>query len=481
MWTPSFVASLSSKVTSAASIASQDEINLFDANLGLISRTLQLLRGGPPEPRGILHLLSLLSRHGESSARREVVREGKPILDAIKDHLGRDSDIVEFGVATLAHALESVLDRDFPTNLFEKLRMYLLLTVTVNVCLDPTVSHTVALHAIPIIMHGIRACPWQLVKKNVTPALVFVAALSRSDNISLRCAALFIYSGLYDLPPVSNRVPICTNPSLNLTSRRLPPDLRRAVEDYGIDRCEATLLEKCTKALTQGIQDLIMTGDLYTFGTTMAEHLLHSRYTRSTGDIAPHLQRSRSSYRSWEDCMRAAAGCLRARRDPRHLDMADVLDLETAVSGGTGDPEDGVVLAREVLKRNPRHAFAHMILCIHTNDPVEAVQTAQRGLDLSDLTPFIRRSILRCLMHTHASAAWNILLGASPADERLRIAGAAGVKIALQYAEAFIAEAPPDCSHLSQVLDEYIVHTFVLAGSGLSENLSELEVSLGFV
>ena len=220
-------------------------------------------------------------------------------------------------------------------------------------------------------------------------------------------------------------------------------------------------------------------GDFFTFGVTMAQHLLHSRCIRRSCDI-PNLEQVAKPYRSWEDCMRAAAECLRGRGDPKYLDMADVLDLETAVSGGTGDRAGAVAMAREVLKRNPSHAYAHMIICIHTGVNT-GLDVGQNGLKLPGATPFIRRSILKCLTQVYTITALDLLLRAPPADTHLRRTGAETLTMAREYAEMFIAEAPPDCTDLVDVLDAYILHTFILRGSELSENLSELKVRTGFV
>ena len=88
---------------------------------------------------------------------------------------------------TLAHALEAAHNSNFDPDIFDDLRLDMIFTAVTGVLLNPSVSHSVTLHAIPIIMYGVSAWPWELMEMaRMTGPLVFIAALTRSDNIQLQ-------------------------------------------------------------------------------------------------------------------------------------------------------------------------------------------------------------------------------------------------------------------------------------------------------
>lgn len=420
------------------------------------------------DPSRVLRLLSVLALHGDTLVKQEVIRRGRRVLDAIHAH--RDNMLAaEFGVVALSHALEATYLHSGHEPFDFKDLLSAVLTLSTTLLCDPHPSHNLVLHIIPILIHGVEMLSRGHLQQ-ITPQLEFFAALTRSTNISLRRASLIVFQTL-NPREVNNYRP--RRPPFSVRSHQIPPLLRRALEDYGFERCETWLVERFTNIIVKAVHDFVKDRDLYKFGVTMAEHLPQSTYIHRPEDY-PDFAHPSSPYTTWKEYLPAAAKILRKRGDAVHLDMADILDLEYMFSGV--NVERRVSFAREVLARNPQHAFAHMVLCVNLQYGEEAEQVAKDGLDLPSATPFLRRFFLRRLMAAGAAIASSVLLAASPSDERMRRDGTQRLDAALRYAEQLMNEAPPDSTEMIEAIDFYLAYTFVLRGSELSDDLSELQV-----
>ncbi|KAI0748751.1 hypothetical protein C8Q80DRAFT_756778 [Daedaleopsis nitida] len=428
---------------------------------GVTSKALQLLGTAqavdPCTRRRTLHLVSMLSRYEDEPGVKMSLRKGNLALKTFR-RFPSDPRMRDFAIATVAHSVDvEIRDYDLATGWPE--------TIT-SALADPFAAHDELRHAIPILIYFAHGRSSHEMEK-LPGITAFFAALSRSYDITLRCLSMWTLVGI---PSLFDNMPT----SFVLTPERLPPHLRRTLEEYGMDRCDSILMERFMRKLSPILRDLVKYHDLYKFGTVMAEHLVLSQYV-CRYKYLPKFPVKGLPYETWKHALPAAAKVLRERGDAAHLDMADILDLEFMISCST-DPNEKLSLARAVIARNPRHGFARMVFCLEAQDREEAIRVAEEGLELCrDASPYIRRQLLRHLAQDNTQKGWFLLLGASLSDVERRSAGASCLEAVARYAGMFISEAPPDAEYLVHVLDLYLVNMLILRGSALSENLSELQ------
>ena len=452
-----------------------------EALQGVLQKVLQLL--AIPVDRGrVLQALSILTKTDER--RRKVwvtvLSSNTSILDVLRDN-GDDPSVTKFALAVIAHSLQSTYTRGPPVNKSKGLspvdiNVTELFKLTMNSLDGPFPGHGVVLHALTILDFCVRVYAHGSTQP-ITPALHLLAAFTRSANISLRCVAVSALESLAtsSTDPAPAPVPVPAR-SLARVLEDCPLHLRQLMENYGMERCELMEVERVSIKIVDILRIFVEDRDLYRLGTTLAYHLVRTTYTSRYDQFPDFAAAGVPREHRWKQCMRAAAEVLRERGDDAHLDMADVLDLEYMFS--TSPPDRIVAFARKVLRRNPRHAFAHFCLCsnLPVLGPGEALQFATQGLELPDASPYMRRAFLTILLELSHTRAWNLLLGASPADAEMRKEGIVALEDALRYADMFFPESPPDCQALVRFLNRYITDTLILRGAGIGEDLSELQV-----
>ena len=447
---------------------------------GVVSKVVQLLNT-PVDGTRLLRLLAILTQHGsDASLKLEVLRAGGKLLRLI-GHIQDDPFTIGYGVVGLAHSLEAAYVIDSAPDVTSLLRQLSLPTLP-RIVLDmirslppsSLQSYNIVVHAIHVLIFGADTCPWDQ-RHMINPSLKFLAAFLRSKDIGVRLTALNSFMSLHpDEKPRAVVLPLLHDPE------DFPPNVRRLIGDHGLLHFESTLFGRCQRRFLRAVLDFVRTSDLYKYGITVADILLECEVVDPHEAGLPNLEHVVQPYNvSWWACLSIAARHLRGRRDSYHLDMADVIDLEL-LSVGSVSGAEAVLFARNVLQRNPNHVYAHFVLQSRTTDREEQLRIARHGLDLEGVSPYIRRQTLLALMNTSAYKAWLSLFQAPPQDYQTRRQAEEYIATALRYAEIYISEAPLDCHDLGEVLDLYIANTFVLKGSQLDQDLSELQVGDAF-
>ncbi|TFK93224.1 hypothetical protein K466DRAFT_581180 [Polyporus arcularius HHB13444] len=445
---------------------------------GLLAGTAELLAVDHADQGCLLKLFSLIVRHGSDSVKLEILRHHMlPMIVVLERHL-KDPHASEFGVIAVSHCYEAVhppFSLKNPPGIADG-GLALSMEAIVEIFRRSNPSHNLILHGLPILMLHARLCPWDMVD-DLTPSLQLFCAMTRSENIILRCAAMWVFLGVYP-KELEDATPDLFSPlEFDDSLEDLPADLRAAMESYGIDRCETTLLRRCTEGFLDLLWDFLDDRSLYKFGRTMADILVQGRYVYGDDDI-PDYENSDLPFSDWVECMPAAARVLRQHPhgSAADLDRADVLDLEYLImTKPSAEVED---FARRVMARNPQHAYAHVIFCMRAADHEEVLQVAKDGLQIEHITPYMRRHLLLVLMDRHIAKAWTLLLEATPANARRRRLGTDALLVGLEYAQVLMREAPPDSRDLMRVFNAFILNTLPARGHELSEDLRELRPTL---
>ncbi|KAI0808000.1 hypothetical protein C8Q74DRAFT_1380240 [Fomes fomentarius] len=184
---------------------------------GLLKKVLQLINTRV-DPSRVLRLLSVLALHGDALVKQEVIRRGRRVLDAIHAHRN-NMFAAEFGIVALSHALEATYLQSGHQPFDFKDLLSAVLTLSTNLLCDPHPSHNLVLHTIPILIHGVELLPRGHLQQ-ITPQLEFFAALTRSTNISLRCASLVVFQ---TLNPKKVNIHRPQRPPFSVESHQIPP------------------------------------------------------------------------------------------------------------------------------------------------------------------------------------------------------------------------------------------------------------------
>ncbi|RDX49811.1 hypothetical protein OH76DRAFT_513559 [Lentinus brumalis] len=444
---------------------------------------LKISNSSDEDPEPLLKLSSLIARHGSDSIKLEYLSENmlamvtvlnQPIHDRLR---GMVSPLAsEFAVVAICHCYEVLYSPSAVKN-----PSLGALIKSVDTILEYyrrfNNSYNFIIHGLPILMLGAGTCPRERID-DIAPTHQLFCALTRSENIALRCAAVCVFLWACPQDPEADTPDPFSPLGFDASLEGFPPDLRVAMEEYGIDRCETTLVRRCTMDFLDLLRDFFNDNNLYKFGTAMTDILLRGQFVYG-GDGIPDDEDSYMLFDNWNEYMPAAANVLRQHPygSPADLDRANMLDLEYLVIMNA-EPCKIEATAREVMASNPQHPYAYVIFCMRAKNREEVLQVAKRGLEVENITPCLRRRLLLVLMDTHIAKAWTLLLEATPADARRRKIGTDALLAGVEYAEVLMREAPPDSRQLMRVLDTYILNVLIARGPGLSEDLSELKPAL---
>lgn len=424
---------------------------------GILPKLLNILSSPTEIPR-VFVTLSLISQYGNDDVRGQILRGASQLVYAMS--IWRYPVVIEHAVVTLAHCFEPQLfsERTVPGMMRETPLPSILSTTTELLFAPPTPSPRTVLHALPILMLGAEifsALPER--QEEATPILELLAVLIRSPDISLRCAAMWLFSHLYSEDEPADLDP----PSTFITHTE-----QTASHEY----CQ---MERTSQHFVVASWDYLKDRDLLKFGRSMVAIIQEAQYLYVDG-FAPtpdDFKIAKLPFKSWEECLPAAAALLRQAGE---LDDADLLELEYLMI--TTSMELAASRAKEVMARNPQHVHAHFVFCTTSQDRETSFQVAIRGAELKKVTPFWRRQLLVNATELSGLKAWNLLLSASPSDWQRRRAGEEYLKAQLNYAETFISIAPPDSRDLPRIIDCYITCMLILRGPVLSADLAELKV-----
>lgn len=420
--------------------------------------------GGSHVLQLVMRLLALLAQDSAESVKADILEVIYILFSRGRHGWFYEEQISVAIVAALYHCLDAILS---PTSNGRPVLPIQVIPDLLTFVLDlfqlPPVAYEVILHAIPLLVLCIRSCPMEHLE-STGPAIQFLAVLTRSHDIGLRCAVAWSFSVL--------------GPA---TSGVVQPDSSIAGQDpfpllTAPRISESALIEECAQDSLTLLRRLAKDGDFRKFGIGLAYVLTQGPPTYNDQDIpdisSPTTACIRSRLGTWRGLLQKTATTLQS--DTSLLGMGDHLELEHLTL--VGPPAAVASRAQEVLARDPTHVYAHILFCEHASDHEAALSTARRGLDLDGLTPYLKRRLLFRAAELSYEEAFGVLLHMNPYDREKTQTCQQIMRLGLDYAHNFLVEAPQDCRDSPRLIDLCFSMVLVLDGPELGEDLERLQV-----
>ncbi len=422
------------------------------AFIGLLPRALHLVEVDGASM--LLNLLSLLARHGNYTVKLAVIRGLVVIISNWKPAWRSFEYNTEHVLVTLCHCIEFVnpSQNSAEVHLPPELSVKFVSDLALRALEDPAVSHETIMHAIPLLIACVQICsPEETATR--APILDFLAVLLHSANISLRCVSAWVFCTLFPAARGSTH-----------------HDHRSSGSKE--ERASASALIIFARTL---LQEAVTRSDYYEFGVGIASLLSSGPSLHEEEDSLASSASTCAEFGPWHSYLPLAIEALRRRELSPFLDIADILALEHF--SRCTSPNTAASHAREVLKRNPRHAYAYFTLCKHSEDREEALQAAIVGLRSADLTLYLQRRLQVFAIELSFAKVWPLLLQAGPSDWRRRQAGIASLHAVTNHTTTFLPNASHDLSELPHIIDLTIIHMIILQGHTYTSELETIKVS----
>ncbi|KAI0697304.1 hypothetical protein C8T65DRAFT_26177 [Cerioporus squamosus] len=433
---------------------------------GLLPRTLCLV-----DVDGtfmLLNLISLLARHGDDTVKLAVLRGLITIFAKWKPAWRSVEYNIEYVLVTLCHCIGIITlpQASAEPHMPPEFSVTFVADLALSALEEPAVSHETIIHAIPLLIACARTRP---PRETATRARIldFLAALTHSKNVSLRCVSAWVFFGLPaphdDSPPRH-----CSFSRSGDHADNTGLAHRNAVP--GSEGRYTTAQMIVVRAL---LQESVTRGDFYEFGVGVAKFLLEGPSLHEEDDSPDTKASTTEEYGPWHAYLPEAIETLRRREHPLFLDIADVLALEHL--SRCASPDTASSHARAVLQRNPRHEYAYFTLCKYSEDREEALQAAIEGLRSTDTTLYLRRRLQAFAIELSFAKALTLLLQTGPSDWRRRQAGLACLQAAIDHTATLTPDAPDDPRVLSHIVDLTLISILVYKGHMVPPELEVIQ------
>ncbi len=414
----------------------------------------------------VYQILALAACYGERASKQEVLSFSLDALARLTPRPLAETtlELLEPLASAVSHSLYTLDD----TQTLAAEWLLIAIDASMELLSTPRPPHDLILHSFAVIVSAAGRCPWESMKDK-THALDLLAALLCSENVSLRALAVRTFVGpiRFEENGPTAKAPMPIRPE------RLPPALRRVIEDYGPDKCHTTGIMSCGRQVLESICGVRRHRDFCKFGIEMVAFLSeHGRHLDDVLDGAGYWEVSDTPYvRYVATALSVAVKTLRARGD---APAADILHLEHLYLSA---PEEAAKYAEVVLGRDPLNTWAHLVLFDGaTRSSAELIRLGGVALNLP-LLPLAARLRIRANLVTRlVQKAFVFILNASPSEEHKRAVGLECLQDALELANVFVSEAPPDMPSLLTVLDHHILATLTLREEKYGKGLKDIQV-----
>ena len=441
-----------------------------------------------PQTRFVaLQALSNVTHHGGSDIRREIATY-TPHLLRLMEEFPDNSAIHEHIIVTLAHAISSVVhDQDNSASVkaanIRKLNMPKVFDVVFRCLKKPDTSYNMLSHALDFLSGTAIACHDEVMANS--SVLNLLVALLRSNNLSIRVGAL---NGLSHLVvPDSEPDNRFRDPRtmISALSRSFPPHLVDILTAYGPEKTDTFISVLTTGDFQNAMMNCVQTYDLCTLGLKLAELIQRTEFSIAEGGFQVENPRTgRVEFDScglpftmWGDGLPHCAKALRERNRPGDLDAADIVECKFFVMRSR--VPDAVRLAQQAIERSPQIAYYYYIVGLGTDQPL-GLRASKKGLKCRKITPFVKHYLLWRAID-HAGQLGISKIQSSRPGDMMWSEGVAFLKSALDDAKTFIAEAPPDSSHMRTILNWYIILFVTMHGPEITPDLRQLKVNQMFL
>lgn len=429
-----------------------------------------------------LRALGTVTHHAGQRIRLEIAKHANTLTQLI-EAFPNDKHVAELAITSLAHSISAALEVDKPADpkLLASLDLQnILKAVTENTRKEWTTPYLID-HALSLLsmatLHAPDAC------KGYPPMVKFLVAGLRSKDWVTRCTCL---GGIIRLHRSESEV---DEPTLDLPRymacirRGFPDHLQDLMMDYGLARCDTYLTLKTAGDYQAAMMECVRTHDLYALGVKCAEFILRTEFSISDGMYQTERPGAGKAaamdvglpFTRWIDALPLCARAIRTRGISATLDFADILEIKYHIM--KRNIPRALDLARRGLARNPNCAYFYYAITLSA-DHVVGLRAAKKGLKCRSITPFVRFQLMQRAV-VHAGDMGIRILQDSPAAGKAKWEeGIAFLMSALDDAETFVAQAPPDNRHMNPVLYWYILLMITINEATLSTDLRELQVSL---
>ncbi|KAH0833373.1 hypothetical protein J3R83DRAFT_12474 [Lanmaoa asiatica] len=449
--------------------------NMLFHQEGLLAKIIALIE--KPNSRHLaLRALTTVTQHGGSDIRKEISLQA-PIMIKVLQDFPDDLYAAELAISTIAHAVTSLDEPQRPSAKYVKaLHLSKLIPLILGIVSKPGVSLPLLHHTLDLFGYLTHYCSQECL---VFPDMIdFLIACIRSADMHSRFYALGAVVRLNTPGPEK----LVGDPGALLAAvqRGLPGHLNKLLVDYGPARCESTLTIRSfveyQKAMMQCLQD----HDLYKLGLTLAELIPRNEFAISEGGFQAINERTGRvefmdvglPFKMWVDALPICAKVIRERGKSGEEELADMLDMKYFVIRSR--VPEAIVLAKEGIERNPKSPYPYYIMTL--GDNAEAgLRYAKKGLKCKNVTPFVNHALWARATEIAGNLSLCRMQESAVGDQKWE-QGQAFLSSALDDAQVYLTQAPPDMRHRKSILYWYIVLSLAEKGPELSTDLHELKV-----
>jgi hypothetical protein len=448
---------------------------------GFLSKLTPLL--SVPQCRHLaLRSLSVITHHGGFDARKEIARQTPTLIKLLREHPD-NPQVIELATVTMSHAIGAVLytSEKPDTNIMKLLDIKSVIDVTLDNIRKPTCSYYMMNHAIPLLAGPTLHCA--SVCRNHTPLLKFLAACLRSRDLATRCAAVGGLIRLHHFEAKPDKVFHDPRKLVAAVERGFPEHMVDIMMDYGLPRCDTYSTLAVTRDFQQAMMTVVQDHNLLSLGRRIASLIMRTEFSVAEGSFEAEDPETgkRETFNSglpfvmWTDSLPVCAQRLRQTGSPADLDSADIVELKFFIIRQR--VPDAIKLAKAAIERNPDVAYFYYAISLGA-DGEDGLRYSKKGLKCKLVSPFLKFALLHRAVE-HAGSMGVVKMQEASRGDKNWEEGYAFLTSALDDANVFVRDAPPDSRHQQNMLNWYIILTIVHKGPDMSLELNELQV--GFV
>lgn len=421
-----------------------------------------------------LRTLSVICCRGDGDAKKGILGHVGQIVELLRSRPS-NREIYEAAIITVSRAMDDPSHHSHATP--EDLRCSTVRTLSVFTSLilcSLRSSYAALRNSLRLLPRLMSRFPREF---DAIPDFLFaMATFLKSRHLRTRAQVLSVLL----LYPEPEEQPLSMTRFFGGINGTLPTHLVDILNQYGRHRAECVVRAVTHLEWMYAMGEVERTGDLRRLGRIFAGLIRRSgasllgsewgvRALSEDGDSpgTPGLTTISLPFSEGSDALRHCARALRDTGTPEDLDCADILDIKLLLMNGM--TLEAFTHARIATQRNPRLAYAHCVLS-SVQDAEMGFAAAEKGLSLSDTTPFERRQMLWAGVTHSARKGLYQLMDESNAH-RSEGRGADLLRRALDMANCYLSEAPPDSSHTPTIVGWCILLGEVLRGPDTHHDL----------
>ena len=220
--------------------------------------------------------------------------------------------------------------------------------------------------------------------------------------------------------------------------------------------------------------------DLYKLGHTIARLIPRNEFSISEGGFQainkftgkPEFADVGLPFKMWVDALPVCAKAIRERGKPGEEDFADMLDMKFFVLRSR--ISEAIVIAKRGVERNPKLPYPYYIMTLG-DDLETGLRCAKKGLKCKNVTPFVSHALRARATEIAGDLAISRMQGSTVGDQKWEH-GQAFLNSALEDAQMYLAQAPPDMRHRKSMIYWCTILTLAKKGPELSTDLREFQV-----